>query len=283
MAEFVDAQTVKLHQPWFGADQQGLNARIGDPWWTDAHTLWHEDFFVAGPYQVASALETMFDIQIPISGMTMYAAAFALSIFGSSGFSPAIEVTTESLSDLIGTSGAQLQDQDFTLDINLRAVDYHTVQWDAGTIKFSGGSTQDINATGSPKELAEGLWYVYKIITSSILSFAARADFLTAVGDDRVLLGQIVVGAETGEFPSIHIRGDIHGPTVSISSLAVNELSVITQNVGSLRGGTITGSHIRTSESGKRVEISGVNTIDFYNDGGVKVGDLDVDGRRGSE
>ena len=166
----------------------------------------------------------------------------------------------------------------WTTDIKVRPVDHDTIQWDAGSVEFSDGESQAIANGTSPRTLSpasnNGVWYVYKRFASSALGFTQN--FSTAIGSDRIQLGIIVTSADTNNMATVLIKGDSGGPHISAQSIAVNVLSAITANLGEVTAGIITGVLIRTSESGRRVQISSADTVDFYNEDGIKVGDLDV-------
>ena len=168
----------------------------------------------------------------------------------------------------------------WTTDIKIRPVDQDTIQWDAGSVKFSDNASQSVSTTGSPKTLSpasnNGVWYVYKQFTSSTLLFTQN--FSTAIGSDRIQLGIIVVTADTNGMATVLVKGDTGGPHISAQSIAVNVLSALTANLGEVTAGTITGVLIRTSASGQRVQMSSADSLDFFDSSGVKVGDLDVSG-----
>ena len=147
-----------------------------------------------------------------------------------------------------------------TVDIEVRPVDHNTIEWSAGSIAYGDGTIQNITATGSPHTFSD-LEYVYKRFNSSTLRFTSS--FQSAVGDDRVLLGQIIA-EDAGEEATVFLYGDTRGPVFSISRLAVSELSALSANIGHVTAGTITGVLFQTAAAGQRVEISTANTIDFY-------------------
>ena len=156
----------------------------------------------------------------------------------------------------------------WTTNIKIRPVDHDTVEWDAGSVEFSDNDSQVVSASGSPQTLSpasnNGVWYVYKRFTSSTIQFTQN--FSTAIGTDRIQLGIIVTSADADNMATVLIKGDAGGPHISAQSIAVNVLSAITSNIGDITAGTITGLFIRTAVSGKRIEITDLNKIDFYDD-----------------
>ena len=287
VTEYVNERLVKIHLTWRGDNQVGLSARIGDPWWTDSHKLWSQDFFVVGPSAIASPIEESFDFAVPIAGETIYVSAFALSIFGMSAWgAPTSSVTTNTFESLVqqyespptppGTTPRHALA--WTTDIRVRPVDNDTIEWDAGSVEFSDGVSQAVSTTGSPRTLSpalnDGVWYVYKFFNSSTLQFTQ--DFSDAIGSNRIQLGIIVVTDDAEGVATVLIKGDSGGPHISAQSMAVNIVSAITGNFGEMLSGIITGVLIRTSADGRRVELSSSDSLDFFDSAGVKVGDLDV-------
>ena len=163
----------------------------------------------------------------------------------------------------------------WTTDIKIRPVDHDTIQWDAGSIRFSDDESQNVaigNQTLDPTA-NNGVWYVYKRFASSALGFTQN--FSTAIGSDRIQLGIIVTSADTNNMATVLIKGDSGGPHISAQSIAVNVLSAITANLGEVTAGTLTGLLIRTAESGKRIQITDANKIDFYNSLGLEFADIE--------
>ena len=287
VTKYVNKRLVKVHKKWWGSSQTGLAARIGDPWWTDSHILWHQSLFVVGPNAVASPIEESFDFAVPIANKTIYVSAFAISIFGQSSWatSPA-GVTTSDIGDIVRKhtpsipSSAPRHALPWTTNIKIRPVDKDTIRWDAGSVKFSDGTSQVVNNTGSPKTLSaarnSGVWYVYKRFNSPALQFTQN--FSTAIGTDRIQLGIVVVSVDDDDQATVLIKGDAGGPHISAQSIAVNKLSAIVAYLGEVETGIMTGVLIRTSVDGKRVHISTDDTIDFYNVDGDKAYDIDVIG-----
>ena len=174
----------------------------------------------------------------------------------------------------------------WTTNIKIRPVDHDTVEWDAGSVEFSDNDSQVVSTSGSPKTLSpassNGVWYVYKRFSSSTIQFTQN--FSTAIGTDRIQLGIIVVTADTEGVATVLIKGDSGGPHISAQSIAVNVLSAITANIGDITAGTITGLFIRTAETGKRIEITDANKLDFYDTLGFQFADIEpVDGVFGTD
>ena len=267
VTKYVSERVVKIHRTWWGSNQVGLSAKIGDPWWSDSHTLWHQSLFVVGPTAVASPIEESFDFAVPIQGKTIYVSAFATSIFGMSIWATTpIGVTTETFSSLVkkyesATTPPSVTPRHalaWTTNIKMRPVDKDTIRWDAGNVKFSDGVTQTVASTGSPKTLSpasnDGVWYVYKLFNSSTIRFTQN--YSTAIGSSRIQLGIVVVSADDGNDATVLIKGDSGGPHISAQSIAVNTLSALTGNIGEVTSGTITGVLIRSARSGQRIQMT---------------------------
>ena len=165
----------------------------------------------------------------------------------------------------------------WTTNINMRPVDHDTIQWDAGAVEFADGVSQAVANGNSPRTLSPALnngeWYAYKRFSSSVLQFTQT--FSTAIAADRIYMGIVVVSAEEDNSATVIFRGG-GGIHISAQSISVGAISTITANLGEVLAGIITGVLIRTSESGKRVQISSADTVDFYDPDGNKVGDLDI-------
>ena len=275
VTEYVNERLVKTHRTWRGSSQVGLVARIGDPWWNDSHRLWHQNFFVVGPTAVASPLEENFDFAVPIQGETLYVSAFAISIFGESTWASSPSgVATSTFEDLVQqyespptpVGDVPRHALAWTTDIRVRPVDNDTIRWDAGSVEFSDGVSQSVSTSGSPRTLSpslnSGVWFIYKLFSSSTLQFTQN--FSTAIGDDRIQLGIIVVSADTNNMSTVLIKGDSGGPHISAQSIAVNVLSALTANLGDITAGTITGLLIQTRSMGSRIQIrpQGLQAID---------------------
>ena len=155
----------------------------------------------------------------------------------------------------------------WTTNIKLRPVDQDTVQWDAGSVKFSDNASQSVSATGSPKTLSpasnNGVWYVYKTLASSTLLFTQT--FSSAIGSDRIQLGIVVVTADTNGMATVLIKGDAGGPHISAQSIAVNTLSAIVANLGKITSGDLVAVLMRTSERNPKLQFSsaGFSAIDL--------------------
>jgi len=163
-----------------------------------------------------------------------------------------------------------------TVDISMLASDNDTVTWSAGNVAWADGTTEAITTTGSPKTLAApDVHFVYKLLGNSTLQFTTT--FSTAIGTDRVFLGQIITLTDANEFATVFLFGDTGGPIFTAAVGSFGKLSALTANLGEVTAGTVTGLLIRTSASGKRVEISSADTLDFYS-ASAKVGDVDSDG-----
>ena len=155
----------------------------------------------------------------------------------------------------------------WTTDIRVRPVDNDTIEWDSGSVEFSDGVSQSVSDGTSPRTLSpsqnSGVWFVYKRFNSSTLQFTQS--FTTAIGDDRIQIGIIVVSADANNMATVLIKGDSGGPHISAQSIAVNVLSAITANLGEVLAGIMTGVLIRTSATGRRIQISSSNVIEAFN------------------
>lgn len=155
------------------------------------------------------------------------------------------------------------------VDISMVADDNDTVSWSAGNVAWADGTTESITTTGSPKTLAApDVHFVYKIIGNSTLQFTTT--FSTALGTDRVFLGQVITLTDTNEFATIFLFGDSGGPiftaavgsfgklsslTADIGSITTGSLSAVTIAASTMTTGTITGTLYRTASSGSRLEL----------------------------
>ena len=152
----------------------------------------------------------------------------------------------------------QRHSQAWTVNIRVRPVDNDTIQWSAGLVKFSDGTTQTVSTSGSPITLSpalnNGVWYVYKRFSSSILQFTQ--DFAVAIGTDRIDMGIAVTTATANGMATVLIKGDSGGPHISAQSIAVNVLSAITANLGEVLVGIITGLLIQTSENFPKIQLT---------------------------
>ena len=90
----IDARTVKTQILWDRPSQQNRPAKIGDPWWGRNEVVWHQPFYVVGPTQIATQQALTFDFVVPISGTALFVSAYAISIFGFSGFAAPANFTT---------------------------------------------------------------------------------------------------------------------------------------------------------------------------------------------
>ena len=163
-----------------------------------------------------------------------------------------------------------------TTDIELRPVNHNTVQWDSGQAAYSDGSTENISNSGSP-HVFSGLEYVYKRFNSNTLRFTSS--FITAIGDDRTLLGQIIAGdIGVDAEATVMMRGDARGPIISIQNLAVNMLSALTANLGSVTSGVMTGVTVQTAVAGLRIAMSSALGLRAYASGGTEWLRLSGDG-----
>ena len=161
----------------------------------------------------------------------------------------------------------QRHSQAWTVNVQIRPVDHDTIRWSAGIVKFSDGTTQTVSTSGSPKTLSpdsnNGVWYVYKRFSSSILQFTQ--DFSIAIGTDRIDMGIAVTTATANGMATVLIKGDSGGPHISAQSIAVNVLSALSANLGEVLAGILTGLLIRTSASGQRLELSSNNILEAFN------------------
>ena len=168
------------------------------------------------------------------------------------------------------------------VDINMVASDNDTVAWSAGNVAWADGTTEAITTTGSPKTLAApDVHFVYKLLGNSTLQFTTT--FSTAVGNDRVFLGQVITTATTTEFATIFLFGDSGGPIFTAAVGSFGKLSALTADLGAITAGTIdgiviTGGTFRTSASGERVEITaGTKEIRYFDGAGANVVALDYE------
>ena len=154
----------------------------------------------------------------------------------------------------------------WTTNIRVRPVDHDTIQWDAGQIEFSDGTTQVLTNSNSPRTLSpdsnNGVWYVYKRFTGLTLQFTQN--FSTAIGSDRIQLGIIVTSSVEENMATVLIKGDSGGPHISAQSIAVNVLSAITANLGEITAGTLTALLIQSSAANPKVRLNdeGFQAID---------------------
>jgi len=260
---FIDTTHVQTHFN-INIDLSGLSAKIGTAWWNDSNFLWTQDFFVQGPNALESPDKDKFEFTVPYDGTTMHVSAFAVSVYGLSTWAGSASTTTTALLVSAGRGlGVPVMTGSFT-STNDRRVD-----WSSGTIKYGDGTTETYLAGNTGTLPSDVTRWIYKIFGNTTLQIAS--DVLLATGPDRIPVGIIRTKANAGELAEFS--------TLIASDHAIfTKLSSLFLDVGSVTAGTMTGVLIRTSASGRRVELSSSDIIDFYNASGVKVGDIDVDG-----
>ena len=262
--EYLSPTQVRGHTAWNGDSANNLVCRYGTAWWDDSNYLHHENIYVQGPNAIEAIGRESFEFLVPYEGKTIYVAAYAGSVYGISPWSASASVTTTSkIASGAQGKGIPVVTTVFTSTNNRR------VDWTSGTIKYGDGSTESINA-GNTGTLPTGVRrYVYKIAGNATLQ--VTSDILAATGLDRTLV--LIIRTKTNSRELADVAPIIGGPHAIFSTLAAHSI-----DAGELTAGTLTGLRLRTSASGRRVEISSSDSIDFYNSSGVHVGDLDVDG-----
>lgn len=85
--------------------------------------------------------------------------------------------------------------QSYIADIDFTSVDYQTISWTAGVVRFADGREQAVTNTGSPKTLTAA-HYMYVIWGNSTLQFSTT--YSDAVGPDRVMVGIASKGSVAG-------------------------------------------------------------------------------------
>jgi len=79
--------------------------------------------------------------------------------------------------------------KDFTCDIKFAIVNYHKIEWDAGTIIMSSGETYNI-AAGNQEFTNTEICYFNPSVSTTVLQFSTT--FGDGVGDDRTALGYAI-------------------------------------------------------------------------------------------
>lgn len=201
-----------------------------------------------------------------------------------------------SLADLSHTDGERLDTVESEVDsvfadITIRgwsysgemsAVDNDTVQWNAGTLKFSNGTTYNISL-GNTGNMA-AITYIYFDPTVSETAFQTTTNAADAVGSTRLMIGvaQNVASGKDAIFQAFGGKGtgilitadNIAANSITANELFINSLSSITANIGtitsgSINGVTITGGTVRTSSGSTRVEMNGSDNSIYHYQSGV--------------
>ena len=261
--EYLSPTQVRGHTAWNGDSANNLVCRYGTAWWDDSNYLHHENIYVQGPNAIEAIGRESFEFLVPYEGKTIYVAAYAGSVYGISPWSASASVTT---TDRIGKAAKGLgppvlSGSEFTATNNRR------VAWTSGTIKYGDGTTEAVNSGNTGTLPANVTRWIYKILGNATLQVTSNV--LDATGSDRVPVAIIRTKTRSSEKADITtVMATDYGLFTTLSAFAVD--------AGELTAGTLTGMLIRTSSSGKRVEISSADTLDFYDSGGIKVSDIDV-------
>jgi hypothetical protein len=147
------------------------------------------------------------------------------------------------------------------------STDADTVSWSAGTFTSAGGDSYSISA-GNTGNMSSKT-YIYLDLNVSETAYQTTTTSADSVGIGKVIIGVAENGASSATYDlteANQIVGDnILANTIDASKMNVGQLSSISANIGSITSGTITGATIRTSSSGRRVELNdGNNDMSIY-------------------
>ncbi len=125
--------------------------------------------------------------------------------------------------------------QRFTSDIVFSTLDYDTVQWTAGTIRFNDGTTYAISAGNTGNMTA--LTFIYFDSALSTTTLKVTTDYNLLAPPTAVLLAD-AKNAPTTDLNPFWVA--YNSANLNVNQLSVNYLSALSGDMGTLTAGTIT-------------------------------------------
>ena len=173
------------------------------------------------------------------------------------------------------------------------STDINTVSWGAGTFTSANGIAYAISAGNTGNMTAKT--YIYLDLNVSATVYQITTTSSLSVGVGKVLVAVAENDSPDATFnlsEANQIIGDnILANTIDASKMNVGQLSAITADIGTINSVTITGGTIRTSLSGKRVQMTTSDylqvfdasrermrldgdSLEFFNTSGATVGQV---------
>ena len=134
--------------------------------------------------------------------------------------------------------------QTFNSNIVFSTLDYNTVQWTAGTIRFADGTTYAISSGNTGNMTDPTFVYFDPAISTSVLQ--TTTDYTDTLGENAIIMCN-AEDAPTSDLEPFWVA--YNSVNLNVNQLSVNYLSALSANMGDLTAGTITlsdaGSYIR--------------------------------------
>ena len=177
--------------------------------------------------------------------------------------------------------------QAYIANIDFTSVDYQTVSWTAGNVKFADGRIQAVTAVGSPKTLT-ATHYMYVIWGNSTLQFSTT--YSDAVGPDRVMVGVAAKGSADGinayvlnpHTDSILINRDkvmdnlVNDLKLASEAVTEAKLAALSVSSGKIQAGAVIAGKIAALSIAAGDIAANAITSDKINAGAVTAAKIDV-------
>jgi len=188
-----------------------------------------------------------------------------------------------------------INDQGSLQTVAFSAIDDATIQWSAGSIIMSDGTTYSISASASQVLTADHVIYFDNNVSETELQISTT--FSDGIGNGKIPLAYATKSAVATKGASIfpigfggkmQIDGGVHitdrsiiadniaanaitaneisANAVTATKISVTDLSAISANMGTITAGTVTGAILQTASSGYRTRLTSSNGIEFLLD-----------------
>lgn len=160
-----------------------------------------------------------------------------------------------------GGGGVPLDMQGWSFDATFSSVDYNTVAWTGGTLRFSKGTTHNI-LSGNTGNIA-AVTYVYFHYNASTTTLQTTTNSANANGVGKVLIAVVAPNADAGKSAEYQAFGGVSGGVKTIITTDILAANVVTGN--EILGNTITAAHIQAGS----LDVGRLDFTPLYSTNGV--------------